>query len=73
MISIRHPYDDNKEVDIAYFENHLIVAQNFNFRFIAITHEEVNTTISQFQNPDEGNQPLLEKEFSGIIHNERIF
>ena len=65
MIAVKHPYDDNKgikiyliiilnlEVDISFFDNYLIVAQQFNFRFVQINPEEVTTTMSQYANPDE--------------------
>ena len=65
MTAVRHPYDDNRgklsffkynfyvEVDMVYYDNYLIVAQQFNFRFIQINPEEITTTISQFSNPDE--------------------
>lgn len=54
------------------FDNYLIVSQAFNFRFVQLNPSEVNTTIAQFMNPDEPAKHI-EKEFSGIIHTDRIF
>jgi hypothetical protein len=60
------------EVDIMLFDNYLIVAQQFNFRFVQLNPTEITTTISQFMNPDEPAKHI-EREFSGIIQNDKIF
>ena len=60
------------EVDIMLFDNYLIVAQQFNFRFVQLNPSEITTTISQFMNPDEPAKHI-EREFSGIIQNDKIF
>ncbi len=54
------------------FDNYLIVAQQQNIRFVQLNPSEINTTIAQFMNPDEPAKHI-EKEFSGIIHPEKIF
>lgn len=68
---------NNIEVDMRYFDNYLIVAQNHSIRFVQITAQDVTTTISQYQNDPNGGgmqvmPPLLEKEYSGILQNDRI-
>jgi hypothetical protein len=77
MASINHPYEDHSEVELQYFENYLIVAQSHSLRFLQITAADVTTHIDQFQLDKNGaGMPVLpyalNREFSGILHNERI-
>jgi hypothetical protein len=82
MIAIKHPYDDNRgtpllsniriETDLIYFDGYLIVAQPFNLRFAQISPSEVTTTVNNFLSPDESQSQLFDRQFVGIIQNDRI-
>jgi len=60
-----------------FFDSYLIVAQNHSIRFVQLTSAEITTTVAQYQNDVNGTgMPIppaqKEKEFSGILQNERI-
>jgi|LauGreDrversion4_2_1035121.scaffolds.fasta_scaffold671238_1 hypothetical protein len=77
MTTVYHPYEDYKEVDIKYFENYLIVAQAFNLRFLHLTAADIATSLDSYQLDRNGSgmpamPQTLNREFSGIVHGERI-
>jgi len=48
MTAVHHPYEDLKEVDIAYFDKYLVISHFHNIRFVQLTADEIKTTIRQF-------------------------
>ena len=64
-------------MDIRFYENYIIVAQDHSIRFIPINSSEITTTISQYQNDPNGGgmqvmPSILEKTYSGILQQDTI-
>lgn len=60
-----------------YYEGYLIVFQNYSLRFLPLSESEITTTIAQFQSDmtlggTQLNCQVLEKEFSGVLQQDRI-
>mmetsp|Transcript_29530 Transcript_29530/g.28707 ORF Transcript_29530/g.28707 Transcript_29530/m.28707 type:complete len:201 (+) Transcript_29530:47-649(+) len=72
MIAYRHPFENNKEVDLVYFDGYLIVASNYNFKIVPISPHEVNANIDKFLQMDDSIAPTIDKEAFGIIAHDKI-
>mmetsp|Transcript_21894 Transcript_21894/g.16217 ORF Transcript_21894/g.16217 Transcript_21894/m.16217 type:complete len:139 (+) Transcript_21894:359-775(+) len=72
MIAYKHPFENNREVDLMYFDGYLIVASNYNFKIVPISPSEVNSTIDKFISQEDALAPTIEREAYGNISHDKI-